>query len=68
MLASGFDTKMEAQTRSFDAKLDLLAANLEKKMEAFKAELVRWVFATMVGCTAVGIAALVIRDLIQHSH
>ena len=60
--------KVDVLGASFEAKLELLAANLEKQMEAFKAELVRWVFGTMVGCTAVGIAALVVRDLIQHSH
>jgi hypothetical protein len=67
-LGASFDTKLGALGASFDTKLELLAANLEKKMEAFKAELVRWVFGTMVGCTTVAIAALVVRDLIQHSH
>ena len=62
------DKKIDLATAQLDKKLEVLGANLEKKMEAFKAELVRWVFGTMVGCTAVGIAALVVRDLIQHSH
>ena len=78
-----FEEKYDSNFKVVEERRNELRASLEEKMEHMrvslektiqssidrtKAELVRWVFATMLGSAAITVASAVVTSLMQHSH
>ena len=61
---------LEARLDSFEARMEtrfaLHEALVDKKLEAFKAELVRWVFVVMLGNAAISAAVNALMNSFQH--
>ena len=61
---------LEARVTSLEARIDarfaLMEERLDKKLEALKAELVRWVFVVMLGNAAISAAVNALMNSFQH--
>jgi len=66
------DARISELKAELKADLRVSIAHLEKMfgvaLERTKTELIRWVFVSMMGSAAISVAALAVRDLIQHAH
>jgi hypothetical protein len=62
-----FEAKVDTQFAQFEARVDTRFAQLEVKVESVKAELVRWVFAAMLGNAVLSAIAAALLNAYQHS-
>ena len=76
---AAFKSEIEARFLAMDARINALEARMlhgfalmdermDKKIEALKAELVRWVFLAVLGNTALAAAVNALMNSFQHLH
>ena len=59
---------LDARFAAFEARVEVRFAELRNEMQAFKAELVRWVFLVMLGNVALTAGATALLNALQRTH
>lgn len=59
---------MDMRFAAFEARMDVRFAQVDAKLEQFKAELVRWVFLVMLGNVALSAGATAVVNFLQRAH